>query len=193
MKAPVEAELARRGFDLARAVSEWTAAQRQIASLNSQRMITFASLGNSVINTVDEVRNLSRDLKLGGVPMMNKLELDAYINAQGNSPMGQLATKYRTAVGVLKEEFANLASGAYAPQEAAWKLADQQLNSNYGMQQLDASLSEIQKLIRYRIEAIPGLGTWGPLAPNRYSPAPATPPATRPPEEKPEKTQGGFH
>ena len=69
----------------------------------------------------------------------------------------------------MKEEFANLAAGGYAPTESAWKLADQQIHANYGVNQLNASLDEIQRLIRYRVNAIPNLRTLGPGADNRYT------------------------
>jgi hypothetical protein len=79
-----------------------------------------------------------------------------------------LATKYVTAVGTLKEEFANLANGGYAPTEAAWRLAERQVNENYGVKQLGSSLDEIQRLIRYRFHAMPNMDTLGPGAGNRY-------------------------
>jgi hypothetical protein len=125
-------------------------------------------------------------MQLGGIPLMNSLELQAYIKAQGNSPNGKLATSYMTAVNTLKEEFANLANGGYAPTEPAWKLADQQINGNYGQQQLGASLDEIQRLIGYRMHFLANSPV-GPGAANRYTgeqgpaptggAAPAAPPA----------------
>src|ERR1700691_1239762 len=109
-------------------------------------------------------------MQLSGIPALNAAELAAYIQTQGNSPNGQLATNYMTAVGTLKEEFANLANGGYAPTEPAWKLADQQINANYGVKQLASSLNEIQRLIKYRLNAMPGMNTVGPGAANSYLP-----------------------
>jgi hypothetical protein len=82
-----------------------------------------------------------------------------------------------TAVNTLKEEFANLANGGYAPTEAAWKLANEQVNGDYGVKQLGASIDEIQRLIRYRLQSVPGLATLGPNSTNRYSGQGAGPPA----------------
>jgi len=56
----------------------------------------------------------------------------------------------------LKEEFANLANGGYAPTEAAWSLANSQINANYGVDQLKASLTEVRRLIGYRVNSIAG-------------------------------------
>lgn len=170
MSGPVREELQKRGVNLANDQLKWQRAQKQIASLNGPQQVRFVGLAKSVVNTIDEVKNLSEQMQLSGVPALNKAELTAYIQTQGNTPNGQLATRYVTAVGTLKEEFANLANGGYAPNEAAWELANKQINENYGVKQLGASLPEIQKLINYRVNAIPGMGDYGPGAPNEYLP-----------------------
>lgn len=166
--ARVRAGLAKQGFDLDNAQLQWAAAQKQTQSLNGPQMVRYAGLSNSVINTIDEVNNLAKDMDNGGVPLFNGAKLSAYINAEGNSPKGQLAAKYLASINTLKEEFANLAQGGYAPTEAAWGLANQQINGNYGVKQLAASLNEVQRLLRYRLQGIPNMGTLGPGAANRY-------------------------
>ena len=184
LSGPVRAGLQERGFDLSKANIEWTRAQKQVASLNGPQMTRFVGLASSVDRTIDEVRDLSEQMENSGIPMLNRAKLQAYIQAQGNSPNGQLATRYITSVGTLKEEFANLAQGGYAPTEPVWELANKQINENYGVKQMGASLDEIQRLIRYRVHAIPNLDTMGPGAPDRYTgqtgaPAAAAPAAAR--------------
>jgi hypothetical protein len=166
----VRQQLSKDGFDLSRRQLEWQAAQKQIASLNGPQQVRFVGLANSVTNTIDEVKELADQMQLSGVPLLNKAELTAYIQAEGNSPNGMLATNYVTAVNTLKEEFANLANGGYAPTEPAWKLADQQINANYGVEQLNSSLGEVQRLIKYRLNAMPGMSAVGPGAANPYMP-----------------------
>lgn len=169
MSGPVRAKLEQDGFNLATAQIEWQRAVKQVQTLNGPQMTRFVGLAKSVDKTIDEVRDLSRQMKQSGIPALNKLELDALIQARGNSPEGQLAARYIGAVNTLKEEFANLANGGYAPTEPAWRLANQQINANYGVQELGASLTEIQRLINYRVQGIPGLSTLGAGAPNRYT------------------------
>lgn len=164
----VRAELARSGFDLSSAQMEWDGAKKQIQALNGPQMTRYAGLAKSVVNTIDEVKSLSVEMQNSGVPLLNAAKLQTYIQTQGNSENGQLAARYLAGVNTLKEEFANLAQGGYAPTEAAWKLANDQINGNYGVQQLGASLNEVQRLIRYRLQGIPNFATRGPDAPNRY-------------------------
>jgi hypothetical protein len=166
----VRSALSKDGFDLSKAQLQWDAAKKQVQSLNGPQMVRFKGLADSVVNTIDEVSALADQMQNSGIPLLNKAKLQAYIQAEGNSENGQIATRYMTAVGTLKEEFANLANGGYAPTEPAWKLADQQINGNYGVKQLGASLTEIQRLIKYRLNAMPGMASVGPGAANPYFP-----------------------
>lgn len=170
MAAPVRAELERRGVNVADMQNEWTRAQSQIKAVNGSQMTRYVGLTNSVDKTIDEANTLADQMQQSGIPLLNKAELLKLTQTQGNSEAGQLATRYLTAVNTLKEEFANLAQGGYAPTEPAWELANQQINANYGVKQLASSLGEIQRLMRYRLQAIPGINTVGPGAANRYIP-----------------------
>ena len=168
--AAVKAELERRGLNVSELQNEWQRAQAQIKSVNGSQMTRYTGLYKSVDNTIDEANSLAAQMQLSGVPVANKLELLKYIQTEGNSPNGQLATKYMTTINTLKEEFANLAQGGFAPTEPAWELANQQINGNYGVKQLGASLGEVKRLAGLRYHAIPGMDTVGPDAANRYLP-----------------------
>jgi hypothetical protein len=178
LSGPVRSGLQEAGFNLEKAQLEQKRAEKQIATLNGPQMTRFFGLASSVDGTIDEVRELSEQMQNYGIPMLNKARLEAYIKLEGNSENGQLATRYLTSVGTLKEEFANLAQGGYAPTEPVWELANKQINENYGVKQMGASLDEIQRLIRYRVQAIPGATALGPSAPNRYTGQTGAPPPT---------------
>lgn len=166
----VRAEAAKRGVDLEKLQLQELAAKKQIQSLNGPQMTRFVGLAQSVDNTIDEANRLAKEMGNSGISKLNKVRLEALINYEGNSERGKLATRYLTTINTLKEEFANLANGGYAPTEPAWRLANEQINANYGSEQLTSSLKEVQRLIRYRINAIPGLAAAGPGSENQYMP-----------------------
>ena len=166
----VRADLERQGVNLSELQLEWDSAKKQIASLNGPQMVRYAGLTKSVDATINEVRDLSKQMDLSGVPLANKVAITAYIQTAGNTQTGQLAARYIAAVNTLKEEFTSLAQGGYAPTEAAWALSNQQINQNFGVKELDASLTEIQRLIRYRLQGIPNFQQLGPGSTNRYVP-----------------------
>jgi len=165
----VRSKLDESGFDLAKAQIEWKRAEKQVATLNGPQMTRVVGLAGSVNSTIDEVRELSKQMNNSGIPKLNAAKLALYMQGEGNSENGKLAARYIGAVNTLKEEFANLANGGYAPTEPAWELANKQINGDYGVGQLGASLDEVQRLINYRVHAIPGLDTMGAGAANRYT------------------------
>lgn len=171
MTPDVRVAMAEDHFDLAKAQLEWKQAERDITSLHGPQMMRLIGLSRSVDKVVDEVSMLSQELNLRGIPIANQVDLFDLVQRRGNTEEGQLATKYLTAVNTLKAEFANAESGGYAPHEEVWQLAKQQINGNYSVDQMSASLHEIQRLLRYRIKQIPGIETLGPGAPNRYEPS----------------------
>lgn len=141
-------------YDPNKEVQRYNAELTYAKNMNSAQMLRYQGLASSVVNTMDDVFKLAEKMKLGGIPVKNKLEMEAYMQANGNSEKGQLVAQYLAAVNTIKEEFANLANGGYAPTDAAWELANKQINANYGYEQLTASLKEIQRLINYRTNAI---------------------------------------
>jgi Chaperone of endosialidase len=173
----VRSALEEDGFDLAKAQLQYKQAEKQVATLNGPQMVRFVGLAHSVDSTIDEVRQLSKAMANSGIPKLNAAKLALYMQAEGNSANGQLAARYVGAVNTLKEEFANLANGGYAPTDAAWDLANRQINADYGDKQLGASLDEVQRLIRYRVSAMPGLSTMGPGTANRYTGQQGSPPS----------------
>jgi hypothetical protein len=90
-------------------------------------------------------------------------------------PESELANRYVGAINTLKEEFANLANGGFAPTDAAWKLAHDQINEDFGFKDLRASLTEVQRLINYRTHA------FGDLKPMEIGDHTAPPPPAAPP------------
>jgi DNA-directed RNA polymerase subunit M/transcription elongation factor TFIIS len=71
-----------------------------------------------------DVQRLADQLKQGGVQLWNRAKRSTIQQVYGNTPQSALAAQYVGAVNTLKEEFANLANGGYAPTEDAWKLAE---------------------------------------------------------------------
>lgn len=162
-------------FNAAKAQIQFEAAKRFSQSLNSTQQVRFKGLAGSVVNTIDEVKRLSELMNLSGFAAMNRIQLDATLKLEGNSEKGQLVAQYLGAVNTLKEEFANLVNGGMAPTEAAFALANQQINANYGVKAMGASLTEVQRLIKFR------LGAFTDLAPS-YGATPGGAGATTPVE-----------
>lgn len=160
---------------------KWHGAKRWLSSLSSPQQARLEAAGVRVIQTVDEVKALAEQMKLSGFQPANKAEILAKMQLAGNTPQGQLATRYVTAVNDLKEVFATAANGGYAPTDSVWRLANSQINENFGVKQMESSLDELQRLMRININAgkdmRTGAGVWpgggtgqGPAATQQVAP-----------------------
>jgi hypothetical protein len=143
-----------RPLNLNKLQLDYESAKRWVGSMNSSNLVRYRGLGESVVNTINEVRDLGDQLKQGGVQLWNRAKRSTIQQVYGNTPQSELAARYVSAVNTLKEEFANLAQGGGAPTEPAWNLANDQINGDYGVRDLEASLLEAQRLVNYRLNAL---------------------------------------
>lgn len=149
---------------------DYEAAKKFVATMNGSQMTRYRGLADSVVNTINEVQQLGDALQQSGVQKWNSVTRATIRQVYGNTPESELANRYVGAVNTLKEEFANLANGGFAPTDAAWKLANDQINGDFGFKDMRASLTEVQRLINYRTQA------FGDLKPMQMGGDTSTPP-----------------
>lgn len=186
----VKAEAQKRNFNMAQAQMEWDAAHKQVMSQNGPQQVRYFGLASDVQRNIDRVDELAAQMQNSGIVPLNHAKLQALVQLEGNTPKGRLAARYLTAVGDLKEPFAQLANGGYAPTIPAWEQVNKQVNENFGVLELSSSLDEIKRSIGYRVNAIKSQGGLPPGSPNRYSPAQQATPAA--PDAAPAPGQGGW-
>jgi len=174
--------------------ADFRAALKWASTVNGPQRQTFNALADSVVNTIGEVQALGDELQQGGLQKWNQAKRSSIMQVYGNTPQSGAAVRYMGAINTLKEEFAQLASGGYAPTEPAWKLADEQINGDFGTRDLHSSLTEVKRLINYRVQAFDHVrprsaydeAPASPLGPETHeAPAPGT--GAKPPRYAPGK------
>jgi hypothetical protein len=160
--------------NLAKLQIDYEGAKRFVAGMNGPNMIRFKGLAGSVINTIEDVKRLAGELQQGGLQRWNAAKRGSILQLYGNTPQSETAAQYMAAVNTLKEEFASLVQGGFAPTESAFALANQQVNGDYGLKDLNASLSEVQRLINYRMGAFNDLQPQGLGGPSDVNPGAQT-------------------
>jgi hypothetical protein len=162
--------LAREGIDMAGLNMEYKRAEIQMRQANSAQTTRLVGLSQSVDRLIPEVGDLAKEMQNSGIRIGNMAEMKAYQEVFGNTPKGQLVTRYINSIAALKSEMAQAEQGGYAPHESAWKVANEQLDKYSGDKAMLAGLGEIQRILRIRISAIPGISQYGPGMENRYLP-----------------------
>jgi|SRR5580693_401433 hypothetical protein len=169
----VRAYLAQKGFNQAKAIQDWNAQTKLTQTMNGPQQVRFRQLANSVQPFLDDVKDLAVQMDQSGLNALNDLELKAKSEVEGNTPEGQLATRYLTAINGIRGELAQLENGGYAPTDPAWKTAYEQVNAARGVKAQLAAIDEMHKIIGYRIQGMDSVGGNVPGSDNPYS-APKT-------------------
>ena len=171
VNAAARAHMHEQGFNMGRAMLEWEATKKQVATLNNVQNTRLRDGAVRIVNTIDEVKDLTEKMDLGGVEWWNKGKLDYLINYRGNTPEGKLATRYVGMITALREEMQTMITGGYAPSVASWAQANKQLLESRGKESVLTSLDVVKRLMNYSTQAqgqggavVPGGGT------SRYSP-----------------------
>lgn len=165
----VRGYLAEKGFNLAKAQQDWQAQTKLTATMNGPQQVRFRQLEKSVEPFLDELKDLSEKMDQSGMNLWNEAKLKAESELRGNTPQGQLATQYLTAFAGIRGELAQLENGGYAPTDASWKTAFEQINAARGVKAQLAAIEEIKKIIGYRIQGMDSVGGNIPGQDNPYS------------------------
>jgi hypothetical protein len=190
-KSAIMAEAERRGLDLTEMGLQYSAAQTEVKSLNGPQMVRFAGTAKAVLKTGQRVIDLAEELHNGGVNWLNAIELEGIRKNAGNTELGTKIAGYQTAVAGYKSELAQTEKGGYDPTAEAFKLADKQIDENYGYLQMKAAVQESRRIIGYRLHAIPNWETLGPgSTTNRYIPGGGS--GTDQGEQPPPAAAGGL-
>lgn len=162
--------------NLAQKALKWQQEVKLVQTMGGPQQVRFRQLANSVKPFLADIEDLSRQMNQSGMNAWNDAQIKYESQARGNTPRGQLATRYITALAGIRGELAQLENGGYAPHDASWQTAYQQIDQARGVQAQLAALSEIKKIITYRIQGMdsvaPGMapGQDNPYAPGGQQP-----------------------
>lgn len=163
-KTAINARLQRAGFNVNKAAAEYRAVQKYITSVNSPQQVRLRQAIVSSTDGIDELERINEEFKRFNFTPLNKAQLLAALT--GADPRKRdLATSYITQINVIKDELAQTFMGGNSPTDRAIGLAEEMLKSEYGVKQLNTSLSQLKKNLKYRLNAIDSVG---PVVPGGF-------------------------
>jgi hypothetical protein len=210
MGAPVRGELARRGFNLANAQSDWTATQKYLSSLNGPQQLRVHQAVSTAGDSLDKIDSLYKEwqdavpLGTSGVKAYNHAALIASKNLPGRA--GAVAQALDSNIADLTSDLAVVYMGGNSPSDKAIGLAKENLSSDWNKETFEEGIKQAHLNIGIRsnsmknglpsgvspaspyIQRMPGAGNPAAAA-GAATPATATP-ATATPAAKPKKSFG---
>jgi hypothetical protein len=158
MGGPVQAELARRGYNLKNARNDYFAVQRNLASLNGPqqtRLRQAIDTAYSSLDVIDELNNkLQKLVPRGSWAGFNRVKLAALANQPGEA--GIVARQLEAQITDVTSELGNAYMGGNSPTDHALQLAGKNLSENWSAPQLSRLVGQARLNLQIRRNSIYG-------------------------------------
>lgn len=185
--AAVRAILAKKGFNLAQAESDWKATQKHLSTLNSSQQVRMHQAIDNASHSLDVIDDLANQWNGSRLPLLNKAQLAAAKQGVLGEKAQQIATQLEAQIADVTSELANVYMGGNSPTDHAMMLAAKNLQANWSLSQLKSAIDLSRKNLKIRSNSMRNVGVAGASAGNLYatpSPAPAGA-GTAPPPKNP--------
>lgn len=168
----VQAELERRGFNLAQARLEWNATEKYMGSLNSGGQVVFRQRIQSAQDMLQTVKNLYSQWQATGLPTgyqtWNRAALKASEQLPGQA--GATARALETQINELSADLATVFVGGNSPSDKALGQASTILGSDWNQEQFEGNMNLAEQNLAIRANSVASGMPAGVTGNNPYAP-----------------------
>lgn len=143
----------KEGVNLNQLAGEYNATKKFLQTKNSIKQVQLRQGISSVQQSVKHLREINKEFKRTGWTPANKAEL-ALAMTGTNPTKRDIATKYMTQIKVLTDELGQVFMGGNSPTDRALKLAEEVFQSNFGFDQMNATLDTVDTNLQFRLNAM---------------------------------------
>jgi hypothetical protein len=187
VQGAVATALAKNGYSLASAVTDWNATQKHIASMNGAQQLRLNQAVNQLPEMLDTVESLSSQWKGGKFPILNKANLALAKGGAYGSDVASVATQLDTMIADITADLGTVYMGGNSPTDHGLSLAGKNLSSDWDEKVLKDAIELARKNVRTRQNSIRSTGVAGASDTNPY----ATPASGRGAAPPPTSKQSG--
>jgi hypothetical protein len=170
--AAVREELARQGFNLQQAESDWKAVQKHLSTLNGpqqERLRQAVTFTYDSLDNIEDLYNQWQKTKLpGGFSTYNKLALEAAMKLPGEA--GSIATRLHSQINDLTSELGTVYKGGNASTDETLRLAAENLKAEWNDRTFKDALGLVRNNLRIRKNSIDNSMPAGVSAGSPYTP-----------------------
>lgn len=167
---PVRAELAKRGYDLAKASLDWGATQRHMQTLNGQQQTRLRQAVSTASESLDVIENLADQWNGGQFPALNKANLAAAKQGLYGKEAASIATQLEGQITDVVSELGQVYMGGNSPTDHALQLAEKNLRADWSDKVLRDMVTLARTNLTIRRNSMDTIGPAGTSATNPYGP-----------------------
>jgi hypothetical protein len=172
---PVRAELARMGYDLATAQTDWAATQKHVATLNGAQQTRLNQSVNALPEMLDSVETLAKEWKAGPFPVLTRANLALAKNGAWGPDAASIATRLESQIADVTADLGNVYMGGNSPTDHALELASKALNGNWDETVLLGAIKRARSNVQIRQNSIRNTPVQGASEGNPYAAPQAAP------------------
>jgi hypothetical protein len=165
----VRSILARKGFNLAEAETDWRATQKHVSTLNGSQQVRMHQAIDNASHSLDVIEDLAKQWQGGGFPLLNKGRLAAARQGALGSQAQQIATQLEAQIADVTSELGNVYMGGNSPTDHSLSLAAKNLKADWSLPQLTAAINLSRKNLQIRSNSMRNAGVAGVSAGNPYA------------------------
>ena len=166
--AAVKTSLARKGYNLSQATTDWVATQRHFSTLNGPQQTRIRQAADTAYHSLDVIADLADQWKGGRFPLLNRASLAAAKGGAMGTQAQQIATQLEAQITDVASELANVYMGGNSPTDHALKLAQKNLSADWSLPQLLSAVELARKNLQIRLNAIANTDVLGVSESNPY-------------------------
>lgn len=170
--AAIASELAKGGFNIAQAQTDWKATQKHISTLNGAQMTRMTTAIDNASHSLDVIDGLADQWKGGSFPILNKANLAIAKSGGAGKEAQALAVQLEAQIADVTSELGNVYMGGNSPTDHALGLAAKNLSADWSKDTLKAMTKLARTNLQIRSNSISNSGVTGASAGNPYA-APA--------------------
>jgi len=183
--AAVRTMLAKKGFNLAAAQTDWKATQRHVASMNGPTQLKLQQSINALPELLDSVDSIAKEWKGGQFPILNKANLALAKGGAYGPEVASVATRLDQQIADVTSDLGSVYMGGNSPTDHSLKLAETALKGDWD----ERVFHDMVKMARANVQirrnsvlhsGVAGVGDNNPYAPQQGAPYGAPPPSGPP-------------
>jgi hypothetical protein len=173
--AAVSSILAKKGYNLSGAKSDWTATQKHLATLNGAQQTRMQQAIVTAADSLGVIEDLAKKWNAGRFPALNRIQLKAAKSGVMGKDAQQIATNLEAQITDVTSELGNVYMGGNSPTDHALSLAAKNLSGDWEKDQLLSAITLARTNLNIRRNSMSTAGVVGASANNPYAPPPAAP------------------
>lgn len=177
----VQATLAKRGYNLSQAQTDWNATQRHVSTLNGPQQVRLTQSINALPEMLDTVDSLAAEWNAGRFTTLNHANLVAAKSGLYGPKAQSVATRLEAQIADVTSDLGNVYMGGNSPTDAALKLAQHSLSADWDERTLKDMVKLAKQNVNVRRNSIASTPVAGASGGNPYgAQAPAASAVTAP-------------